>query len=154
LTASKTATTISIQYSYFVSPAQIYGLSALVLALTAAASALKVFGPEKLVFYRENASGASALAYFTGKDFAQLPVLLALPLFFTGILYTLLTPRANFFDLYLAYFLTCYCSYSIGYFVSVIVKPSIAQVASVVAILICMVFSGTIHIRNLTKKWI
>ena len=124
--------------------AQIYGLAALVLALTAAASALKVFGPEKLIFQRENASGASSLAYFLGKDFAQMPVLLLLPLFFTGIIYTLLTPRANFFDLYLGFFLTCYCSFSIGYFVSIIVRPSIAQVASVVAILICMVFSGTI----------
>jgi ABC-type multidrug transport system ATPase subunit len=121
---------------------QIYGLAALVLALTAAASALKVFGPEKLIFQRENASGASSLAYFLGKDFAQMPVLLLLPLFFTGIIYTLLTPRANFFDLYLGFFLTCYCSFSIGYFVSIIVRPSIAQVASVVAILICMVFSG------------
>jgi ABC-type multidrug transport system ATPase subunit len=121
---------------------QIAGLSCLVLALTAATSALRVFGPEKVTFWRENASGSSTLAYYLGKDVAQLPTIFGLPLLFLGVFYTLTAPRAGFASMYWGYLLTWYCAVAIGYFVSVIVRPNIAQVGAVVAILICMIFSG------------
>jgi hypothetical protein len=65
-----------------------------------------------------------------------------LPLLFLGIFYTLTAPRATFGSLYWGYLLVWYCAIAVGYFVSVIVRPNIAQVGSVVAILICMIFSG------------
>lgn len=45
----------------------IASLSCLSLSLTAVASSLRVFGSERVVFWRESSAGTNTLAYFLGK---------------------------------------------------------------------------------------
>jgi len=113
------------------------------IALTGIASSLRVFGNERIVFWREASTGTSTLAYFLGKDFAQIPNMLIAPLLFEVLYYSLTVPRAHFLTLYYIFILVEFASVSIGYLVSCLVKPAVSQLSGVVVVLVMMMFSGS-----------
>jgi len=112
------------------------------LALAGATFSLRVFGNEKVVFWRESSVGSNTFAYFLGKDLAHLPNNLLLPLLFLGGFYTLVTPRGDFGTYYGLLLLVWLNGTSMGYLLSVIMKPSMAQIAVVILIFMLMLFSG------------
>ena len=70
------------------------------LQLVVAVSSLRVFSPERVVFWRECARGSgmalSPSAYFLGKDLVQLPRLALMVLAFLVPFYTLAMPTPSF----------------------------------------------------------
>jgi len=120
----------------------IASLCCLSLSLTAVASSLRVFGAERVVFWRESSAGVNTLAYFLGKDIAQLPSMLLSPLLFLTLFYSIVAPRSPFLSLYIVLLLIQFTAVSLGYLVSIVVHPGVAQLSGVVAVLVCMMFSG------------
>jgi len=117
-------------------------LSILALSLTAVASSLRVFGSERVNFWREASSGINTLSYFLGKDVSQIPNMLIAPLIFETLYYSLVAPRSPFLQLYSIFIVVQFSSVGIGYLVSVLVKPQVSQLTGVVTILVFMMFSG------------
>jgi len=113
------------------------------LSLTAVASSLRVFGSERIVFWREASTGTYTLAYYLGKDLAQIPFIVIAPLIFETLFYSLTVPRAQFLVLYQIFLVVQFAASGLGYLVSNLVKPSVSQLAGVVCILVTMMFSGT-----------
>jgi len=114
----------------------------LAVSLAAATFALRVFGSEIVVFWRESSTGVNTFAYFMGKDMSYLAHGLLLPLLFLGVFYTLVSPRGSFSYFYLHLLLIWYNATAMGYLVSVTIKPRMAQLAVVVFIFMLMLFSG------------
>eukprot|EP00003_Mantamonas_plastica_P030396 TRINITY_DN752_c2_g1_i1.p1 TRINITY_DN752_c2_g1~~TRINITY_DN752_c2_g1_i1.p1 ORF type:complete len:202 (+),score=48.80 TRINITY_DN752_c2_g1_i1:2-607(+) len=112
------------------------------MGLTAVASSLRVFGNERVVFWRENSSGANALAYFLGKNIAQFPRIALVPLVFLSSYYTLVSPRGYLSDYYLVFLLLQFTAEAFGYLISIVVAPNRSQLAGVVIILVNQMFSG------------
>jgi hypothetical protein len=52
--------------------AQMALLTGIGLALPAAVAAIRIFGPEKQIYFREASAGGSTVAYFIGKGQIQL----------------------------------------------------------------------------------
>jgi hypothetical protein len=77
----------------------IASLTSMSMSLIAVAGSLRVFGLEKVNFWRENSSGAYSLSYFLGKDIAHLPNMLLYPLLFISLFASLAMPRAAFAEL-------------------------------------------------------
>ncbi|KAJ3277862.1 hypothetical protein HDU76_010140, partial [Blyttiomyces sp. JEL0837] len=71
----------------------LYGmLIGIAIALAGAPSAVKVFGEEKPVFWREAASGHNKLAYYVGKTISVIPRIALASAHYTGIYYILARP--------------------------------------------------------------
>eukprot|EP01123_Difflugia_compressa_P012693 TRINITY_DN5542_c0_g1_i1.p1 TRINITY_DN5542_c0_g1~~TRINITY_DN5542_c0_g1_i1.p1 ORF type:complete len:1022 (+),score=141.02 TRINITY_DN5542_c0_g1_i1:292-3066(+) len=114
----------------------------LALSLAAATFSLRVFGNEKVVFWRESSVGGNTVAYYLGKDLSYLPNAVFLPLIFMGVFYSLVSPSGVFRVYYAIVFLCWFNGSSMGYLISVIMKPAMAQVAVVILIFMLMLFSG------------
>ena len=77
-------------------PAELAGLpitsalSGLAIGLTTIISSTRCFGSERIVFWRESASGLDRLAYFVGKNIAEIPRLVFIPGFYL-VIFTALT---------------------------------------------------------------
>ena len=71
----------------------------LALGLTVSIASLRVFGNERVVFWRESAPGSgmklSKLAYFTAKNVVELPRILVLSFFFVMSFYPIVTPNVD-----------------------------------------------------------
>jgi len=117
-------------------------LMTLAMALMGAMSALRVYGKESLVFFRESQTGLSTFCYFWAKDVTMLVVNIFAPMVFLSIYYTTVSPRAAVYEYYYVLLLAYWTSYGLGYFISIIIQPNIAQLTAVVIVFIFNVFSG------------
>ncbi|KAL0476500.1 hypothetical protein AKO1_010739 [Acrasis kona] len=120
------------------------GMSMLAMALVSSMASLRVFGKEKAVFIRESESGLKVFSYFWAKDIATLPSVLIAPLVFLSVFYTLIKPRASFWEYYYAFLLVYWACYGLGYCVSIVWKPHLAQLAAVVHVFLFNIFSGAV----------
>ncbi|KAL0480512.1 ABCG28 [Acrasis kona] len=120
------------------------GSSMLALVLVATMASLRVFGKEKAVFIREGESGLNVFSYFWAKDIAALPGIIVSPLIFMSLFYTVVQPHATFIEYYGYFFLVYWASYGLGYCISILYKPHIAQLAAVVHIFILNIISGAV----------
>ncbi|KAL0480158.1 ABCG24 [Acrasis kona] len=112
------------------------------MGLCAIMSSLSAFGDESLVFHREYLSGVSPFAYFLAKNLAQIPRIAITPLIFLSIYFTMYSPRGNVFEYYLILLLCHFTAYGFGYFISIAIRPSLAQIAAVVMILVFQLIAG------------
>ena len=82
------------------------------LQLVVAVSSLRVFSPERVVFWRECARGSgmalSPSAYFLGKDLVQLPRLALMVLAFLVPFYALAMPTPSLSYYFLVFYLLAY----------------------------------------------
>ena len=127
------------------------------VSLVACASMIRVFGAERLVFWRESAAlpqPKHTLAYFIGKDVSMLPQTLLAPLFFDLIFHALTSPRASFGAWYLVFLGLYYCAMGYSYLVSIVAPPSLCQLVGVVAIFSNAMFAGGMPtLKQLENKW-
>jgi len=72
------------------------------IGLAASAPGFWVFGEEKLIYWRETASGHSRSAYYFGKMLSTLPRIGLSSLHFTIFLSILATPLISFTEMYAA----------------------------------------------------
>lgn len=117
-------------------------LTTICVGMTTGASSVRVFGGELTQFRREAASGISRVAYFLGKNIAELPMLILTPVMFLSMFTTLTTPRTNLGALYAIVFMGTWAVSGMAYMISVIVDPRDAQLATVVLVLISSMFGG------------
>jgi hypothetical protein len=112
------------------------------ISLVGSMTSLKTFGNEKVVFIRESTSGLKTLPYFLAKNLSNLLNILLGPLLYMSLFYTLSSPRAEFWEIYVALLLLYFCAFAFGYFVSIIFDQNVGKLASVILILLFQMFSG------------
>ena len=120
-------------------------MACIAVGLVSCASMIRVFGAERIVFWRESAALSQpvhTLAYFIGKDLSMVPQLLAGPLVFNLVFHALTAPRAAFSHFYLVFLGLYYCSMGFAYLVAAAVPPDLAQLTGVVAVFSNAMFAG------------
>eukprot|EP01062_Namystynia_karyoxenos_P066795 TRINITY_DN6072_c0_g3_i1.p1 TRINITY_DN6072_c0_g3~~TRINITY_DN6072_c0_g3_i1.p1 ORF type:complete len:1377 (+),score=363.05 TRINITY_DN6072_c0_g3_i1:122-4132(+) len=119
------------------------GLSDFILCLFAHQAALRVFGKERVVFFREASSGCySVSAYFVAKDVAQLPAVTAFPALYLALFYPLTEPLIDISTLFITQLLLVFVCYGSGYLHSVLLPHGSAQLAVVLTSFAFLVLSG------------
>eukprot|EP00002_Diphylleia_rotans_P014241 TRINITY_DN2776_c0_g1_i1.p1 TRINITY_DN2776_c0_g1~~TRINITY_DN2776_c0_g1_i1.p1 ORF type:complete len:894 (+),score=204.72 TRINITY_DN2776_c0_g1_i1:62-2743(+) len=108
------------------------------------ASAVGTFGNEKVVYWRESASGLNPLSYFLSKVLADIPrIVLASTLFFLAYIFVF-TPVGSLGDLYVIMLMLYWAGFSSGYFISQLVRVEVAPLVGVAFALVwAIVFSGS-----------
>jgi hypothetical protein len=104
---------------------------AMALGLTISIASLRVFGDERVVFWRESAPGAGMkldkLAYFVAKNAVEVPRLALLTFFFVMSFYPIVTPNIEW-TYFLAYcFAASFACSGMAYFASISLDPLKAQ---------------------------
>eukprot|EP00026_Physarum_polycephalum_P000451 Phypoly_transcript_00452.p1 GENE.Phypoly_transcript_00452~~Phypoly_transcript_00452.p1 ORF type:complete len:1573 (+),score=187.05 Phypoly_transcript_00452:292-4719(+) len=117
-------------------------LVSLSIGFTAMAASLRCFGTEKVIFWRESASGINKVAYFLGKNIAQLVNIILAPVVFLSIFYTLTSPRATFLSYFEVLLLLQFAVVGVGYVVSIVLTYKNAQLTGVVVALVWAMFGG------------
>lgn len=120
-------------------------MTCMAIGLTACASSIKTFGREHVVYWREAAAlpqPKHTLAYFLGKDLAQLPQMLIGPFLYAVMFKAISAARGSFKGLYVVLFGITFAAYAVGYLVSVAVPPSMAQLVGVVVVFSLAMFDG------------
>ncbi|KAL9658627.1 hypothetical protein ABK040_006163 [Willaertia magna] len=122
----------------------IASLVPLSLGLCASMASLHTFGSlqEQVVYLRESKSGLSTLAYFLSKNIEHIPNIVIAPIVFLSIFFTLYSPRGSIYDYYYILLLMHFTAYGIGYFISIVTKHELSQIAGVVLILIFQLIAG------------
>jgi ABC-type multidrug transport system ATPase subunit len=126
----------------FSSVAQMALLVGVAIGLTASAPGVRVFGEEKLIYYREAASGHNRFAYYSGKVLSTMPRMILANLHFTVMFLLLSTPQMSFGATFIANFAYFYCVYGLASIVSVLTKREDGPLLAVMASLIVSVLNG------------
>ena len=122
------------------------------LYLIQKAGSLRVYGSERVQFWRESSAGTSTLAYFIALQVAHLPSILIAPVFYVLCFYQLVGPLAPLLSYYTLALCVYWCAAGLGYLVSVVAPPKQAQLAGVLAVLVSMMFSGTTPMLSVLKE--
>lgn len=115
------------------------------LSLTGVASTIRVFGNERVVYWREAQAlpqPKHTLAYFLGKDLSMVPSMLLAPLFFGVIFLSVTTPRGSFAMYYAVFLSLQWTATAMGYLVSIVSPAAMAQLVGVVFTFSCAMFAG------------
>jgi ABC-type multidrug transport system ATPase subunit len=137
----------------YLSTPQLGLLGAVAIGLAASPAGCKVFGEEKLMYWREAASGHNRSAYYVGKLLSTLARLALSALHFTIFLQILATPLMGFGVLYLANLLYFYCIYGLASCVSILVKREDGALLAVMASLLVALMSGVAPPLNKVTTW-
>lgn len=119
-------------------------LSGMAIGLTTIISSTRCFGSERIVFWREAASGTNRLAYFLGKNLSELPRLVFVPFFYLMIFQAFLgvTDDLGGFSEYVLLLASVWAVSGLGYCVSLSVSPTNSQLAGVLVVLMSMMCNG------------
>lgn len=108
----------------------------LALGLTISIASLRVFGKEKVVYWREAAPGAgmnlNKFAYFMAKNAVELPRLLLLTFFFVMSFYPIVTPTIQWWQFVGYAAAGSFACSGLAYFASVALDPLTAQLVTVI----------------------
>ncbi|KAG9228324.1 hypothetical protein BJ875DRAFT_527461, partial [Amylocarpus encephaloides] len=149
--------TLSSSVSYPNVP-QMSLLVGLAIGLTASAPGVKIFGEEKLVFWREAAAGHNRFSYYTGKVFSTIPRMILANFHFTTFFMLLTTPCISFAAAFACNLLYFYCIYGLASILSMLTSredgPLLATMSSlIVGVLNRM--SPTLHkVRSWHMQWL
>lgn len=140
----------SIDYASIPQMALLVGLA---IGLTASAPGVKIFGEEKLVFWREAASGHNRFAYYIGKVLSTIPRMILANFHFTTMFYLLSTPRITYMDAFVANLLYFYCIYGLASVVSMATRREDGPLLAVMASLIVGVLNGMSPRLSKVRDW-
>lgn len=119
-----------------------YLLASLGLGLIASQMALRVFGNERVQFWREASAGVSVTAYFYGKVLAFCVPMAVIPGFFLMLFYNMVNPRTTIIEYYVIFLLCTFTVVQMGFAVSTAFRPRISLIVSVVANVLAVLFAG------------
>lgn len=129
---------------------QEYFIVTLAIGLVATLNGVKIFGGELAIASRESTSGVSVSAYFFGKIIGALPVSVLNPFAFLSLYYYISSARIYFGDIFGVLFIATMSTQALGVMISLITKPSNAQVTAIMTTLLMSCFSGSaITIRQM-----
>lgn len=128
-------------------------LVGLAVGLTASAPGVKVFGEEKLVYWREAAAGHNRFAYYTGKVISTIPRMVLANFHFTALFITLATPRMSWFTSFAANLLYFYCIYGLASCISMVTRREDGPLLATMASLIVGVLNGMSPSLETVRSW-
>lgn len=119
-------------------------LTSLAIGLTTIISSTRCFGNERVVFWRESASGLNRWAYFIGKNLSEIPRLLFIPLFYLVIFQQMTSIETGYHGLseYMVLLAAVWSVSGLGYCVSLLVSPANSQLAGVLVVLMMLMCNG------------
>ena len=119
-------------------------LTSLAIGLTTIISSTRCFGNERVVFWREAASGLNRGASFLGKNLSELPRLLFIPLFYLVIFQQMTSIESGYHGLseYVVLLAAVWSVSGLGYCVSLFVSPANSQLAGVLVVLMMLMANG------------
>ncbi|KAF4622800.1 hypothetical protein G7Y89_g14224 [Cudoniella acicularis] len=140
----------SIDYTSVPQMALLVGLS---IGLTASAPGVKIFGEEKLVYYREAAAGHNRFAYYMGKVLSTLPRMVLACFHFTTLFMLLSTPRISYTNAFAAHLLYFWCIYGLASCVSMVTRREDGPLIATMLSLIVGVLNGMSPTLRTVRKW-
>ncbi|GAB4817511.1 hypothetical protein N2152v2_004557 [Parachlorella kessleri] len=111
--------------------------STIALGMISKVGALPTFGRDRVVFFREAASGLNRFSYFLALDTFDHAGTLLRSAVYLIMWYSFAVPRAIIWQMYLVTVAIIYCCSGTAYFLSQVLEPSAAQMAAAVLTLIC-----------------
>jgi hypothetical protein len=120
------------------------------IGLTTITSSTRTFGNERIVFWRESASGLNRLAYFLAKNLSEVPRLVFIPLYWQMIFQatTAVVSTHNGGTEYVVLLAAVWAVSGMGYLVSLLLKPTTSQLAVVLVVLACLMLNGIFVTSN------
>jgi len=112
------------------------------VSIVAMQQSLRLFGTERVVFWRECSSGLNIGAYFLGKTLASLIYLIVLPLVYLLMFYGFNAPRSKLGWFYFVLLVGYFTAMSCGHFISTMMSPQKAQLCAVVVALLLGLLDG------------
>ncbi|KAI9658131.1 MAG: hypothetical protein M1831_003976 [Alyxoria varia] len=128
-------------------------LVAISIGLIASSPGVKVFGEEKLVYWREASSGHNRLAYYLGKLIASLPRVVLGCFHFTTFFMLLATPIISWPRSFAANLLYYLAVYGLASCVSMVTRREDGPLLATMASLIVGVLSGFAPTLAVTETW-
>jgi ABC-type multidrug transport system ATPase subunit len=140
----------SIDYASVPQMALLVGLA---IGLTASAPGVKIFGEEKLVYWREAAAGHNRFAYYIGKVLSTIPRMILANFHFTTMFMLLSTPRIPYTSAFAANLLYFYCIYGLASIVSMVTRREDGPLLAVMSSLIVGVLNGMSPTLKKVRSW-
>ncbi|KAB8293844.1 hypothetical protein EYC80_009325 [Monilinia laxa] len=142
----------------YISLPQMALLVGLAIGLTASAPGVKVFGEEKLVYWREAAAGHNRFAYYMGKVISTIPRIFLANFHFTVFFALMATPRISWADMFAANLLYFWCIYGLASCVSMVTRREDGPLIAVMSSLIVGVLNGMspslVKVRDWHMIWL
>lgn len=130
-------------------------LSTLGYSTIACTASVRVFGSERLNFWREASVGINTFAYFVSKNIVGFLPLSCYPFAFAIIFFNLIAPEFNFWILYIISLLLFWSNSGLGILLSLTLSPKQASLASVMApLVIGGFFSGVFPFWSSMSKFL
>ncbi|KIV78510.1 hypothetical protein, variant [Exophiala sideris] len=145
-----TALSSAVDYQ---SAIQIGLLGGLAIGLAASAAGVKVFGDEKLTYWREAAAGHNRYAYYIGKVLSTLIRMTLSCLHFSVCLGVLATPLMSFGSIFAANLLYFYCIYGFSSCISMVTKREDGPLLAVMGSLIIGILGGVAPPLSKVRTW-
>ncbi|KAL8764921.1 MAG: hypothetical protein Q9209_007814 [Squamulea sp. 1 TL-2023] len=140
----------SIDYSSVPQMALLVGIA---IGLIASSPGVKIFGEEKLVYWREASSGHNRFAYYLGKVLSTFPRMIVACLHFTATFMLLSTPRIDWGSAFLANLLYFYTIYGLASILSMLTRREDGPLLAVMASLIVGVLNGMSPNLSVVEDW-
>eukprot|EP00475_Leptophrys_vorax_P044540 TRINITY_DN8966_c0_g1_i1.p1 TRINITY_DN8966_c0_g1~~TRINITY_DN8966_c0_g1_i1.p1 ORF type:complete len:418 (-),score=91.74 TRINITY_DN8966_c0_g1_i1:27-1130(-) len=118
-------------------------LACLAMGLLGTNASLRLFGKERLIFWREASSGIPISSYFASKLLLELLQTVTYPFIFLLAFYNIIIPELPFALMYTVFVSIYFYSSGLGIFISILVSPGTATLVGVLApIILGGFFSG------------
>jgi ABC-type multidrug transport system ATPase subunit len=140
----------SIDYASVPQMALLVGLA---IGLTASAPGVKIFGEEKLVYWREAAAGHNRFAYYIGKVISTIPRMLLANFHFSTFFLLLATPRIVWSAAFAVNLLYFYCIYGLASVISMITRREDGPLLAVMMSLVVGVLNGMSPTLTKVRTW-
>ncbi|TVY76063.1 putative white-brown complex-like protein [Lachnellula suecica] len=140
----------SVDYSSVTQMALLVGLA---IGLTASAPGVKIFGEEKLVYWREAAAGHNRFAYYLGKVVSTIPRMILANFHFTTMFMLLSTPRIPWLAAFAANLLYFWCIYGLASCISMVTRREDGPLLAVMSSLIVGVLNGMSPSLKKVRSW-
>jgi ABC-type multidrug transport system ATPase subunit len=137
----------------FASVPQMSLLVGLSIGLTASAPGVRIFGEEKLVYWREAAAGHNRFAYYIGKVLSTIPRMVLANFHFTTMFMLLTTPVIGWFPAFAANLLYFYCIYGLASCISMVTRREDGPLLAVMMSLIVGVLNGMSPTLKKVRSW-
>ena len=128
-------------------------LVGMAVGLAGGPAGVKIFGEEKVVYWREAAAGHSRFAYYVGKSMSVVYRFVAAALHFTALFYFLAQPIIAFERAFGIILIEFYCVYGLAAIVSMLVRRENASLLAVVVCLFSATFNGFGPSLVQAKEW-
>lgn len=125
----------------------------LAIGLMASSPGVKIFGEERMVYWREAGAGHNRFSYYIGKVLSTIPRMLIAALHFTVLFLLMATPKISFSDTYLANLLYYYCIYGLASCVSMVTRREDGPLLATMISLIVGVLNGMSPSLVSASKW-